>query len=301
VGSNSVLLVVEERSDEGWRFVFESSEVSSLGEQTKETGLLGETGMRQTLDALQRAFAKSDALEAGTPLAAATMAARMARNTAEFLDRARLQNTPVIVLSGNDEATLGFLAVADDSLFSGNDLISIVDVGGQSTEIVTAERRQGEWQTEFRHSYPIGTLALLGNSLRDECPGPGAWVQACREVDEIIAETPPKTPAGDVVVLGATGTNLVSIRERLNRWDPLRVHGARLDYAEISKAAVQLASLPVDQRAKLPGIEPGRERTIPIGALILERCLFAVGAPSCRVSTRGWRYALLERGLPQGG
>ena len=46
------------------------------------------------------------------------------------------------------------------------------------------------------------------------------------------------------------------------------------------------------ERAAVPGMEPGRERTMHLGALILERCLFALGAEKCRVSIRGWRYAL---------
>ena len=49
-----------------------------------------------------------------------------------------------------------------------------------------------------------------------------------------------------------------------------------------------------EERAAVPGIEKGREKSLHIGALILERFLFAVRAESCVVSTRGWRYAYLE-------
>jgi len=301
VGSNSVLLVVEEYDGRTWHPVFESSEVSSLGEGTKVSGILGEKGILQTLEALERAFKRSEDLGAGTPIAAATMAARMASNTDHFLARAKEQGTPVFVLSGDDEANLGFLSVCGDYLFSGIPLISIIDVGGQSTEIVTAKRDGEAWTTKFRRSYSLGTLALLGGTLHDECPREDAWLQACTEIDQVLIENPPSAPCGVVVVLGATGTNLVSIRERLERWDPAMVHGATLEYEEISKAASWLASLSVADRASLPGIEPGRERTLPIGALILERCLFALGAESCRVSTRGWRHALLEQGLHKVG
>ena len=99
---------------------------------------------------------------------------------------------------------------------------------------------------------------------------------------------------GLVVTLGATGTNLVTIRERMTVWDADRVHGATLEYEEVSRAAVWLSGLGDAGRAAVPGIERGREHTIHAGALILERCLFKLGSESCRVSVRGWRHAMLD-------
>jgi exopolyphosphatase/guanosine-5'-triphosphate,3'-diphosphate pyrophosphatase len=49
------------------------------------------------------------------------------------------------------------------------------------------------------------------------------------------------------------------------------------------------------ERAALVGIEPGRERTIHIGALIVERALLALVAEAVYVSVRGWRHAMLDR------
>lgn len=227
------------------------------------------------------------------------MAARIASNTPDFLARAKAQGTPVFVLSGEHEAELGFLAVAQDQAFQEAARISIVDVGGQSTELVTAERTEGGWNTLFRRSFPIGTLALLAGTLSDERPQPPAILRACAELDEAIGLAYRPNEAGVAIALGATGTNLVSIREKMAAWDPDRVHGARLDYEEVSKAASWLFSLTWEERKALVGMEPGRERTIPIGALILERFLFAIRVLECRVSVRGWRHALLEFGMPQ--
>jgi exopolyphosphatase/guanosine-5'-triphosphate,3'-diphosphate pyrophosphatase len=67
-----------------------------------------------------------------------------------------------------------------------------------------------------------------------------------------------------------------------------------LRFDEISLAAARLFSTPLAERVRLVGIETGREATLPSGALILERCLFALHADACRVSVRGWRHAMLE-------
>jgi exopolyphosphatase / guanosine-5'-triphosphate,3'-diphosphate pyrophosphatase len=48
------------------------------------------------------------------------------------------------------------------------------------------------------------------------------------------------------------------------------------------------------ERAAVPGIEKGREKSIHLGAIILERFLYTLRTIDCRVSVRGWRYALLD-------
>lgn len=298
VGSNSVLLVVSEQVNGAWNQLFESSVVSALGVGVKETGVLGETGMRETLTALRDAFQKSNELGAGAPVAAATMAARIATNTSEFLKRAEAQGTPVVVLPGEDEAELGFLAVANDPTFAAHPRLSIVDVGGQSTEIVTADRTEHGWNTLFRRSYPIGTLALRGSTLPHEASGPGEILSASARIDDVFGFSHRPDEGGYAIVLGATGTNLVSIRDGLTSWQPEKVHGAWLGYDEVSRAVERMMPMTDAERGAIVGMEPGREKTIHIGALILERGLHALKVHGCAVSVRGWRHALLEHGWP---
>jgi exopolyphosphatase/guanosine-5'-triphosphate,3'-diphosphate pyrophosphatase len=299
VGSNSVLLTVEEREDGAWRALTETSEVTGLGEGTKETGLLGEGGMARTLAALRRAFDRARETGVGTPLAAATMAARIASNTDEFLRKAEEQGTPVFVLPGEQEAELGFRAVANDPAFAAHRRLSIVDVGGHSTELVTADREPGGWTVRYRRSFPLGTLGLKGTLLRDESPGPMEVLRATAALDDLIGLAYLPSQGGHAVALGATGTNLVTIRDRMTEWDSARVHGAWLDYEEVSKAVGWMMPMTEAHRAAIPGIEPGREGTIHIGSLILERFLHALRVLGCSVSVRGWRHALLESGLPE--
>lgn len=301
VGSNSVLLLVQERLPTGWKTVFESTNVISLGAGVKESRMLSEAGMAATLVALQNAFREAKRLGAERVQARATMAARMANNSAEFLERARAQGTPVEILSGEEEAELGFHAVCDDPMFAGYPRLSIIDVGGQSTELVTADSVRGKWEIKFKRSYPIGTLALLGGPLSDPCPEGLAQLHACQMVDDVVGLCYRPGACGKIVCLGATRTNLISIRERLAEWTPDKVHGATLSYEEISKAVESLFSLTWEERSGLIGIEPGREQTLPIGALILERFLFALRAEDCAVSVRGWRHAFLELRMAAGG
>jgi exopolyphosphatase/guanosine-5'-triphosphate,3'-diphosphate pyrophosphatase len=298
VGSNSVLLLIEEDLGSGWHSVYEETRVTSLGARTKKTGVLSELGMSDTLKALACFYDKASEFGAEV-LCAATMAARIARNQLEFLTRAKAQSTPVFILSGEDEAQLGFDSVVTDPMFSLEDRITIVDVGGQSTEITTGTRAGSTWTVLFRKSFPIGTLALTGGVMTEECPSIPQILLAVVEIDDAIGMCYRRDQCGLAVCLGATGTNLVAIRDGIRKWDPNLVHGAWLDFGEVSEAAGRLFQMTIEERKSLIGIEPGREATLPSGALILERALNAIGAQGVRVSTRGWRHALLELGLPR--
>ena len=294
VGSNSILLLVSEQREGQWKPILEASRVTGLGVGTKTSGLLGEAGMASTLEAL--ADFRRMSLEAGAPLVrcGATMAVRIANNSADFLNRAATQGTPVEVISGEQEAELGFKAVATDPVFQNAERLSIIDPGGHSTEMVTCDRQRTEWVTRYRKSFPVGALGLREEIFTCVRAYPRMVLQAIAHLDEMIGLCYRPNESGVVVSLGATGTNLITIRDRILEWDSTLVHGQRLDYEEISRAAQWLLEMNDEERAAVIGIEKGREKSLHIGALILERFLFALRAESCIVSTRGWRFAYLE-------
>ncbi|MEI8282301.1 MAG: hypothetical protein WCG75_07845, partial [Armatimonadota bacterium] len=146
VGSNSVLLLVSEYQNEKWQPIFEDTAVTALGEGTKQTGVLNESAMTRTLTAITAFADRARELNASPTIVAATMAARIATNTNDLLARAKHQETPMIVLSGEQEAMLGFESVVSDPIFSNQERITIIDPGGQSTEIVLAEQSDNGWK-----------------------------------------------------------------------------------------------------------------------------------------------------------
>ena len=75
------------------------------------------------------------------------------------------------------------------------------------------------------------------------------------------------------------------------------VHGSVLSYEEISRFVGRSMRMTDAERSALVGIEPGRERTVHIGALIVERALLALRAEQIYVSVKGWRHAMLDRWL----
>jgi exopolyphosphatase/guanosine-5'-triphosphate,3'-diphosphate pyrophosphatase len=290
VGSNSVLTLIAERQNGVWRQIFEDSKVTALGEGTKTTGQLGEKGIDATLNALKTAFDQADAHGAHAR-AFGTMALRIAQNADQFLALAKAQGTPVQPISEIEEADLSMRAVIEDPMFANNERITVVDIGGHSTEFATSSSSR----TLFLKSLPIGTLSAREQFMCTESVTGVELLKASARIDDLLGFRFLPDSCGTVVVVGATGTNLITIQNRIVKWDPSKVHGECLTYEAVSRAVSDLCALNDRQRAGLVGIEPGRERTIHIGALILERALFALGAEQCLVSVRGWRYAMLNR------
>jgi exopolyphosphatase/guanosine-5'-triphosphate,3'-diphosphate pyrophosphatase len=291
VGSNSVLLVVGELKDGVWVPLKETSVVTALGEGVRRTHRLSEEGMARTLEAIKQAFAVAESFGAETR-AYGTMALRIVENAGEFLLRAQAQGTPVSVLSGEREAELGLKAVREDPLFASCPHLVIVDVGGHSTEIAWASREE-KGSGEFQRSFPLGTLGLRDLTAPTEKVEGEVWQRTVKHIDEVVGALPRIDRETTVVALGATATNLITLRDRITEWDPARVHGKTLSYEELSDLTTRLLSLTDAERTALPGLESGRERTIHLGALILQRVLHHLGASACTVSTRGWRHALL--------
>ena len=298
VGSNSLLLVVAEAEASGWRYLHESTAITALGDGTKATGLLKPDAIERTLAALREMFRRAHELGAESVTALATMAVRIATNAEDFLAACRAQNTPVTVLSGQDEARLGFLAVANDPLLGQLNQVSIIDPGGHSTELDTRTRPNPEepWRQLFSHSFPVGALGIRGEST-GECVGPEELFRLSAQVDAALGFCYLPGRAGTAVVLGATGTNLISIRERMTHWQPDRVHGQVLTYEEVGRAVGWMMPMTDSARAAIPGMEPGREKTLPFGTLILERFMQAMGIDEVVVSVRGWRHAVIETEL----
>jgi exopolyphosphatase/guanosine-5'-triphosphate,3'-diphosphate pyrophosphatase len=266
-----------------------------LGEGAKQSGILRPDRMAATLAAISDAYATASSLGCSDIDAVGTMALRITRNADEFLQLAANQGTPITVISGEREAELGFLAVIEDPLFSNFDRVSILDPGGQSTELTMANRGGTEWTKTFQHSFPLGTLQLRGGILSSETPDAGEILATSAQIDDTIGvEIAPADP-GPVVALGAPGTDLVMIRNGWTTWDANRVHGSYLEYEEVGKAVGWLMRMSDAERESIPGIERGRGHTIHGGCLILERFLNALAAPGVWVSVRGWRHAWLSR------
>jgi exopolyphosphatase/guanosine-5'-triphosphate,3'-diphosphate pyrophosphatase len=298
IGTNTVLLLVA-RAGTGGRdveVVEERAEITRLGRGIGGDGRLGTQGIERTLEAL-RAFAAA-ARQHGARLAVVgTEALRRAPNAADFLVPAQaILGVPVEVIDGAREAALTFAAVAAAFPDARTGPITVVDIGGGSTEIVIAL----DGEPSYRTSLPLGSVRLTERCIQHDPPQPSEVEAVARAVDEALSPVP--FPPGGAPLVGVAGTvtSLAAMALELATYDSARVHGHGLSLADLQRQIARLTQATAAEREAMVGLDPKRADVILAGAVILDRIARAAGSTAVRVSDRGIRWGLLQEILEAG-
>lgn len=286
-------LLVVEAEGLRWRMLHEAQEVTRLGEGHAAAGRLGEEPMRRTAAVVAAFVSAARHLGADPVRIVATSAVREAPNGRDFALRVEgATGRAVEILSGQDEARLTLLAVRR-SLPELPEPFILFDIGGGSTEFVLS--RDGvaaAWA-----SLGLGVVALA-----EEFTGRGPverprYEALRRHVGERLARGLPEpiAAAGARALAGSAGTvtALAALDLGLRAYDGERVHGHRLTRGAVEELLARLGPMTIEQRSRLPCLEPGRADVIIPGIAICLAALDRLGFDSLLVSDRGLREGIL--------
>lgn len=254
--------------------------ITNLGEDVDRTGLLKPEAMRRVADVLDRYLELRDSFaSAGHPvetIAVATSAARDAENAGDFAALLEQRGIELAVIPGEREAALSFKGAS--GCFPGEDVL-VVDIGGGSTEVV-AGRAGGE--VLRAHSFNVGCRRVTERFLHadppvsEELAEARAWVRG--EMAAFFEELSAAGFApGRLVAVAGTATSVVSIRERMERYDSARVHKARVTRPQLREVGESLASKTLARRERVTGLDPRRAPVIVAGLLILDEVVALAG------------------------
>jgi exopolyphosphatase/guanosine-5'-triphosphate,3'-diphosphate pyrophosphatase len=292
VGTNTVLLLVAERTAAGLAPVLERAEITRLGRGVDASGRLDAAAIRETAAVVGDYAQAARALGAGRIACVATSAARDAANGAEFFDAVRAAaGLEAEVISGDEEARLVYASAWRDFGAAGSPL-AVLDVGGGSTEFTCGDGPVPRARTSLR----VGAVRLTERHVRTDPVVPAELArlrEGAREALRPLAALAPEG-AGRLVGVAGTVTTLSAVAQALPRYDAERVHGAPLSLAEIEALVARLAALDVAARAALPGMEPKRADVILAGAIVVAEAMRATGFERLTVSDRGVRWGLLH-------
>jgi exopolyphosphatase/guanosine-5'-triphosphate,3'-diphosphate pyrophosphatase len=265
LGTNSTRLLVADVEDGLAHEVERRITITKLGEAV-------DGGRRLVPDAVGRVHAclaeYREAIDRHRPervLGYATSAARDAENGEEFIAGVeRRFRLPTRLLTGEEEALLTFRGVA-----AGRDLAEptvIVDVGGGSTEIVLGDADG----VSFHASLDFGCVRLTERFVGSDPPGSCDVEALVLHVRSLLTRNVPQAtlPARGIGTAG-TVTTLGTLHLGLPEEDPALLHGHRLPATWIGAEAGRLASTPVAELRRRPGIAPERAPVIAAGALAL--------------------------------
>jgi exopolyphosphatase/guanosine-5'-triphosphate,3'-diphosphate pyrophosphatase len=289
VGTNSVLLLVAERDSSGaFRPIIERAEITRLGKGVDATGLLDPERMARTAEVIGQFTQEARTAGADQIACVATSAARDAKNGAAFFEavKGKAGLVPEII-SGAEEARLSYLAAERD--FGGGPKV-VIDIGGGSTEFIYG----AAGSVTFRHSFEVGSVRLTERLLRHDPPMPEEQQAVTATLEAAFASLPLLPEGAEVVGIAGTVTTVFTVARGMQEYVAEKVHGQMLTLADVDAVLQKLWTLPLAERAHLPGLQPKRADVIPVGALVLSRALHRLKAKALRVSDRGVRWGLLH-------
>lgn len=291
IGTNSMRLLIVEKIGQGLVELGRWQRVTGLGRGVDGTRLLSEEAMDRTLLVLAEFGGRMADAEVTVRRAVATSASRDAANRGVFFNRAELAlGVRPEVISGEAEAALAFAGATTGLTLPGPYVV--VDVGGGSTEFVTAEGGR---------SFDIGSVRLTDRSLPNR-PASDEELTAARGAVVSVFSRVASTNSATGTVLGVAGTWTSLAGIKFGRVD---VHLMEVTRAEVSDLVDRLARLSVEETADLPGLDPARAPVILAGAVVAESALLALGAEKAVVSEHdlldGVVAGLLARSAREGG
>lgn len=287
MGTNTVLVSVLDASDPGPpRLAWEGSRVTRLGAGVDASGVLRDDAIARTLAALGELAAEARERGAGLVVGVGTSALRDAVNREVFVAEARHRVDRFDVIDGAREAELTFRGA-----FFGLDVapgpVTVVDIGGGSTEIVRGEGGR----VTSSVSVDVGSVRLTERHRIGAAAPTSAQLAAIRDdVARAMREIPILPP---LVMLAGTATNVaaVALGRDLARGAPTP-HGEIVATDRLRAAVAGLSRADRAGRARAVGVEAGREDVIVAGASILGYVLDRSGASEVRISDGGVRFGL---------
>jgi exopolyphosphatase/guanosine-5'-triphosphate,3'-diphosphate pyrophosphatase len=109
-----------------------------------------------------------------------------------------------------------------------------------------------------------------------------------RGLIETAVQDGPEAELG--IAVAGTPTSLAAIEMALDPYDPARVHDHVLALPSIQRMLSQLASTPLAERERIPGLHADRAPTIVAGVVILVEIMRAFGLERITVSEHDILY-----------
>ena len=263
LGSNSTRLLVADVVAGRVEEVGRGRRITRLGEGVDTRRRLLPVPVARVRNVLADFRRELERLGAERTLAVATSAVRDAENGEAFLGEIEWSyGFSTRLLSGDEEAQLTWRGVTAGRPLEGGTLV--VDVGGGSTELVTASGHE---------SLDVGCVRMTERLGED--------VEA---IERYVTDALPAFEAERAIGVAGTVTALAALDLGLVDYDPERVHGHVLSAAALDAQLERLAALSLPERRRLPGLEPERAPVIVAGAAILRAVLRRYGLDGIEAS-----------------
>jgi exopolyphosphatase/guanosine-5'-triphosphate,3'-diphosphate pyrophosphatase len=294
IGTNSLhMIVVRVRPDLSFEIIDREKEMVRLGAGGLDGRALTPDAMHAALQVLSKFARLAESHGVDKTVAVATSAIREAENGGEFLKAATEQTgIRARVISGSEEARLIHLAAAYGVNVTG-DVVVVIDIGGGSVEIT---RGTGP-ALELGQSFKVGVIRLTERYVKSDPLTP----RDARKITKRLASDAGEyldriAQAGFDRVIGTSGTilSLGSVVAAAHGRPPdVSLRNQRITAKQLRRVRKEIVALPLEQRLRIPGLDPRRADLAPAGAVLLEAILRRLGAQEITLCDYSLREGLV--------
>jgi len=140
---------------------------------------------------------------------------------------------------------------------------------------------------EFHTSTQAGVVRQTERHLHADPADAGELAELAADVRAILRAAIPdeyRSAVARGVAVAGTATSLAAIAQRLDPYDPTRVHGYLLSAQESDRIRDMLVPMELGQRRRVPGLHPDRAPTIVAGVAIFREVLTLFGLEEIEIS-----------------
>ncbi|PIP90866.1 MAG: hypothetical protein COW01_00865 [Bdellovibrionales bacterium CG12_big_fil_rev_8_21_14_0_65_38_15] len=288
IGSNSVLLIVAELDEKNnVKELANESRVTALGRGLSKSGVFSEDAMKETYLALKDYVELSEELgiDSRSIIVTATEASRVASNAEEFFERIiNKLNIEIKVISGSGEAYYTALGVCRMAKSKG--LITIVDIGGASTEIMKIKSKP--FQVIDSISLPVGSVRATD------------WIEQnqfdieIKKAFDLIEDD--RFESSDAIFVAGTMTSIAAIMLGMNSFEANKIGTESISFEKLGKFINCLKPLDNETLLDQYPILGKRSKSVVGGGLVALSVGHRLKIKNLTISPYGLRYGTLIEG-----
>jgi exopolyphosphatase/guanosine-5'-triphosphate,3'-diphosphate pyrophosphatase len=300
-----LLLVAEARGDGFLSAVIERATITRLGEGVDCTRQFSHAALARTLGCLDEYARLVREFGVERLAVVGTSAMRDAGGGQALVAGVRERfGVEARIVSGDEEARLAFRGAIGGLPVRANDEeeeVVVFDIGGGSTEVVRGRLEGAVPCITYAASFDLGSVRLTERLVRQH-PIAGADRDAIERTARDAFVMIPALPQTQLPVgVAGTMTTLAAVSLGLVPYDGARVHGHTLSRKELRRVVEQLASMDLESRRRVAGMEPKRADVVVAGGFIALALLDRWRADAVLISDRGVRWGLAEELVDSGG
>ena len=274
MGSNTIHLLVGEVENDEVLPVTAEKISARLGAGVEKAGKLGEERLALAVEVI-RLFVRISSLNGvPEPVILATSAVRDAENGSELEEKVvRSTGLRMRLISGEEEATLGFRGAISAIGTSWEGPVLVVDLGGGSAQLIVGEESRGP---NMQVSLPLGTNRTTERFVTKDPPKK----KELRALDEHVKELVPTWELSARMAVVAVGGSARAM---------LRITQDRLTVERLRRLAVEITEYRSAVLARQYGLAPERARVLPAAVTTLGAILDHLGTRELTVARGGVR------------